>query len=795
MVQSRYKHHAENCKFLTKNEIRFFYILRYGDVFMKQYFIRIKKNIQKISLLLCFVCMPIVAFTHGNASSIPLLSLEQIEPFISDGPEVLEALSANARDEALEALERQKIGTKYFGDITYGYNHQANLSTSHEKNIHNKLSITGGLNFPLLGTLQKEKIGKIDTEITTMESRHYSNMLLLNNLTALRKAYTTLWIEQQKEEMTQRFLNTEAETVYVLQERQTQGFVLPVDRLEFLAVYYDAKRDMVASKLRQTQALNLIDLATGRKWDMTGKLKAPSLPTIEGRKIDIANYPEVVFQNNLISQYEKLFVAKTRLDREGNLGIGLTRMQNFLGSTENGAYITFSMTEPVKTIGSQDQAKIAAANDLNRAKKEELSTRLKLEGHVEEILAAYAYAAADANAQEAHLIVMAESIRERMLRRTVLPGDTFEQLQHSKSQYYRTVLEMLNREEIFLQSAIDIISYLYPTGLAPASMERFFPINENDAMRNKLLAPHWLDSKSLQDDMSIPLDFSNMPNLKLPVVPIGSFENLPASPADRKSSMSLRKLKAAIYVWNAEPFLQSDTRTTALNEIIHEGFSRMLISFTPEQLSNFSSPKGKDELDALIGMAKSKGIRIDLMFGDPTWAQEDQRGELLTLIKQLMDFDFDGIHLDIEPDSLPGASARRGELLEGLADTIAEVKQITPLPVSISIHPRYLEGDLGVLARQKLLSLELEEVVVMIYSNNPHSTAQRMSSIIKSNPNVTFSLAQSVETDIPLAESYADSNQQEFKDAMSMLEDHLAAYGLKEIFIQAWEDYKKGEAQ
>lgn len=762
---------------------------------MKQYVIRAKASMRGFLLLICLFSVPVAVSAGANVASAPLSSLEQIEPFISDGPEVLAAFSAIARDEALEALERQRTGAKYFWGITYGYSNEPIFDTSEDKNTYKKLSLTGGLTFPLLGTLQKEKIGKLETETATMESKYRSSMLSLNNLVAVRKAYTTLWIEQQKEEIAKRFLNTEAETSHILQERQAQGLLLPADRLEFLSVYQDVKRDMAASKMRQIQALKIISLATGRKWDITGKLKAPSLPSIDGKKIDLDNYPEIVFQNNLVSQYEKLLAEKKRIDREANLAIGLAAARDFPGSTGNGAYIAFSMTEPVKGVGSKDQAKLAAADDLNRAKEEERFIRLKLEGQVEEALATAAYAAADVNARASHLIVMAESIREKMLRRMVLPGDTFEQLQHGKSQYYRTALEMLDHEELFLQSAIDIISYVYPRGLVSESTERVFPINENDAMRNKLLAPNWLDAKNIQDNMSGPLDFSNIPDLKFPVISFGSIEKMSANLIEKKSAIPLKKLKAAVYVWNAQPFLQSDTRTTALNEIVDAGFSRILISFTHEQVSSLLSPKGKDELDALIIAAKNKGVRIDLLLGDPTWAEADHRGELLSLIKQLQNFDFDGIHLDIEPDSLPGASARRAELLEGLADTIKAVKETTIRPVSISIHPRYLEGDLGVLARQKLLPLGLEEIVVMIYSDNPHSIAQRMAAIITSNPNVPFSLAQSVEKNVPSAESYADCTRQEFEDAMHILEDNLAGYGLKGIYIQAWEDYKKGEAQ
>ncbi|MDF2567689.1 MAG: hypothetical protein K0R90_1145 [Oscillospiraceae bacterium] len=757
---------------------------------MKQWFIRTKAS---ILLLFCLLLIPVSISADSNVPAT-LLSLEQIEPLIINGPEVLAALSAISRDEALEVLARQKAGAKYFGGVNYGYSNEPKFDTSEDKNKYNKLSITGGLNFPLLGTLQKEKIGKLEAEIAALESKHYASMLSLNNLVVLRKAYTTLWIEQQKEEVAKRFLNTEEETTHILQRRQAQGLVLPVDRLEFLSVYHDVRRDMTASKLHQMQALKILGVSTGRTWDLTEKLKAPSFPSIEGKKIDLTTHPEVVYQHNLVSQQEKLLAETKRIEREANLTIGLNATRDFPGSTGNGAYIAFSMTEPIKSLGSKDQAKLAAGDELSRAKKEETVARLKLNGQVEEALATAAYAAADVNARASHLIVMAESIREKMLRRMVLPGDTFEQLQHSKSQYYRTAMDMLDQEKLFLQSVIDITSYVYPRGLGSELTERVFSINENDSKRTKLLAPNWLDAKNIQDDMSAPLDFSDLPNLKTPIV---TFESAKKIPADRIETrpMLFETVKSAIYVWNAAPFLQSNSRTEALNEISDAGFSRMILSFTPKQVSQLVSPTGKKELNALIVEAKGKGLRIDLMLGDPTWAEADHRGELLTLIKQLQKFDFDGLHLDIEPDSLPGAAARRAELLEGLTDTITAVKQITKLPVSLSIHPRYLEGDLGVLAREKLLPLGLEEIVVMIYSDNPHATTQRMSAIITANPNVPFSLAQSVERNIPLAESYADSTRQEFKDAMHLLEDNLASYGLKGIFIQAWEDYKKGEAQ
>lgn len=739
---------------------------------MKQSLINFKTaTMAGILLLFCLVFVPAAVLAEADQ----LTSLEQIELLISQGPEVLAASAAIARDESLAALARQRAGAKYFSGITYGYSNEPIFDTSEDKSSYNKLSLTGGLNFPMLGTWQKGEIAELETETATMKSRHLSHMLLLNNLAAVRKAYTTLWIEQQKADVCKRFLSTEADTLHILQARQVQGLLLPADRLNLLAVYLDAKRDLAASKLRQTQALRTINLATGRNWNMVERLKAPSFPNIEGKKIDLTSHPQVAFQNQLVAQYEKILEKKKRIDRDGNLTVGLTAARDFPGSTGSGAYIAFSMAEPVRKT-SKDQAVLAAAEELDRARNEQKVICLQLEGQAEEAMATAAYAAADVNASAARLVVMTESIREKMLRRMVLPGDSFEQLQNSKSQYYRAALEMLDNEELFLHSAIDIISYVYPSGLEPRFGQRLSPIHENDAVRKKLLAPSWLDSKHLQDDLSEPLDFSDIPKLNFPDVLSGSVE----------------KMKAAVYVWNAQPFLQSDTRTAALDDIVAAGFSRVLISFTSQQISDLLSSAGRNELDNLLATAKVKGVRMDILLGEPTWAEADQREELLTLIKQMQRFDFDGIHLDIEPDSLPGGPVRREKLFEGLADTIKAVKNVTGLPLSISIHPRYLENDLGVLARQQLSPLGLEEVVVMIYSDNPYATAQRMSAIITSNPNISFSLAQSVETNIPLDESYADSTPQAFKDAMQVLADELAIYGIKGIFIQSWEDYKKG---
>ena len=762
---------------------------------MKQIFFRFIKSATRWLLLLCVFFAPLTIVEAANLPVAQSLSLERLELMVEDGPEATAMSAALDRDEALQTLQDQRTGAKYFGGVTYGYSNEPIFDTSEEKNRYNKLSVTGGLTFPLMGTLHKEKIDKIEADIALLKTQRDSGMLLLNNLVLLRKAYTTLWIEQQKVETANRFLQTEAETSYILQERQNQGLLLPTDRLEFLAVYSDVRRDIAASQLRRLQAWQAICRITGHSWEAPAKVAAPTLPLLDGKRINLSDYPEIVFQKKLVSQYEKRYDETSRIDREADLTVGLTAARDYPGALGNGAYITFTMKEPVKQIGTKDQAKLAAANDLTRARNEELFFRIKINSRAEETLAELNYAAADVNARTAHLIVMAEEIREKTLRHAVLPGDTFEQLQHSKSQYYRTVMEMLDREEIFLQSEIDLTSYAYPNGLSSEPNQRILPISDDNDVRNNLLAPKWLDSKAGEAVMELPLDFSYIPKLSVPLVGFGSAEIMTTNEIAKKLALPLQKTKAAVYIWDARPLLQSSTRIEELNQIAAAGFSHILISFTKQQLDDFSSLTASHDLEALLAAAKSKGIRADLLVGDPTWLEPEHRGELLLLIQQMQKFDFCGLHLDIEPDSLPDAANRRPELLTGLADTVKAVKETTKLPVSLSIHPRYLEGDLGVIAAKKLLPLGLEEVVVMLYSDNPQSTTQRMAAIMTANPNNSFALAQSVEKGIPSLESYAGHTWHEFDAAMHYLEDQLSVHGLKEITIQSWEEYRKGDIQ
>jgi chitinase len=118
----------------------------------------------------------------------------------------------------------------------------------------------------------------------------------------------------------------------------------------------------------------------------------------------------------------------------------------------------------------------------------------------------------------------------------------------------------------------------------------------------------------------------------------------------------------------------------------------------------------------LLKASDGRGVRMDLLLGDPSWILPEHRVELANLVRFFAPFEFDGLHLDLEPDSIPGAASRRRELAGELIRTLELIDGVTDLPISLSVHPRYLEGDLRSFFGPELAKLNPEEVAVMLYS-------------------------------------------------------------------------------
>ena len=127
-----------------------------------------------------------------------------------------------------------------------------------------------------------------------------------------------------------------------------------------------------------------------------------------------------------------------------------------------------------------------------------------------------------------------------------------------------------------------------------------------------------------------------------------------------------------------------------------------------------------------------------------------------------------------------------------LLDVIKKVRSVTKKELSISIHPRYLT-NLSEKDRMTLQKLNLKEIVVMLYSNNAQTVITTMKNIIDKTNGLNIALAQSVEQNINQGEAYSSLDHTDFINAVQKIEQELNHIGLKAIYIQSWEDYKRGD--
>lgn len=719
--------------------------------------------------------------TAAPVATVKLSSLQQIEEKLDNGLALSIAMANLSNDEAKLVLAQQRSGAKLFGTITYGANNEPLTDTSTQMHSYNKLSFTGGLVLPLLGSKNKEKIDIMQSENTVFNSQYFAKLVNLNNLVAVRKAYASLWIEQQKEKLAKQFLSTEVATSKLLEERQKQGLLLPVDKLEFLTIYEEVKRDLVAMQLKQSQALQIINLATGCQWQVAETLEEPKLPLLTGKTFAVDNYPEFQLQAKLVEQYQKMLRQYKQLNTEGNLVIGGTVSKDYPGASGTGAYIAINVTEPFGTIGKKDQNKIIAENQLLSAKMQQDYIEMTLNGRVREAILTAKFAAMDVNSKIARLTVLAEDIREKKLRHKVLPGDTFEQFQNSKSQYYRMATDLLNREETFLAAAIDVVSFVYPNGLSSEADESYI-LNSSNVNRGNLLNFAWLDINDFKLVTENPLDFSNLPKLTFPEVGINNIVS-----SNNKNISN--NLKVGTYVWQAAPFLNSISQGAEIAKLQQNGIKKILLSFNKDEIKQLQAAPVQQKLKDLLKKAEANGLEVGLLLGDSAWLLPEHQAELIDLTKEMEKFEFKEIHLDIEPDAVLANNENGFNLL---LDVIEKVRSVTKKELSISIHPRYLT-NLSEKDRMTLQKLNLKEIVVMLYSNNAQTVITTMKNIIDKTNGLNIALAQSVEQNINQGEAYSSLDHTDFINAVQKIEQELNHIGLKAIYIQSWEDYKRGD--
>ena len=719
----------------------------------------------------------ILSFTACLPCPLALaVSLSELEGDVDDSPEVLLYVADLAEKMAMEERDRALGGLRIFAEATLGgLNMPVSRSDDSRIEGYSKLSGRVGVSIPLFGSWSKERVRSIEAHIRTLQSEQRSVALRRTNLTALRKAYVLIWTSQRKMELIARFLRLERFFLPLLEERTRSGFLLEGDRLEMESWFALARRDAVASALVEEQALSVVRKSTGRYSLLKLFADHPDLKPLIYSMESVHDY--VHDDNHELALLQEITEEKKRVvehagasQNDSYLTAGYVRSLEDPGRYGSEGFVSLTLSIPAGAGSAAKAAREVAVAGAEIAEHEEGIFRLDYLARILESASQYRYALAQIDFSDLRLASAWEIIRADTLRYRSLPGDTLEKLLRSHLNFLLVAMGMIEAEGAALQAHAELLG-LVPSATSPRTedlvLESDLPGEKSRAQLYELW-PVIPDSAANSASAAVP---ATAPIPPTPVQPISRFPR-------------------GVYIWGGDLFLLPERGELIMDEVRRSGFGRILLSFTNRGIAYLCKPEGRARLEEILKAASTSGIRIELLLGDPHWILPAHRGDLVKLVSSLEHFPFSGLHLDLEPDQLPNAEGQRMELLQEMIKTLGEVHKISPWPLGISVHPRYLEGELGAVAAKGLFDAGVREVTVMIYSTNPQVVADRLSSIGRTWPGLNLSLALSVERALPPSESFFSVGKANFSVLLADLEQRLNGFTPAGTVVQAWDDYR-----
>lgn len=249
--------------------------------------------------------------------------------------------------------------------------------------------------------------------------------------------------------------------------------------------------------------------------------------------------------------------------------------------------------------------------------------------------------------------------------------------------------------------------------------------------------------------------------------------------------------ETTVYVWDSQLLIdQSKIDSTFWNRFLAHRINRLMLSLDGGQIRSLAFKDCKTDLVNFINHAGKRGIKVELLLGEPLWILPRYRQDLLEIIQLLKDLPFTGLHLDLEPNQLDQNRYDNRYLLAQLMHTLQSVKRISPWPVGLSIHYRYLDPKKNELCLGCALSnLNIAEIILMIYVANPVRVAELALPILTRFPTISFAIAQSVEPILSVKESHATQGNKQFSIKMAKLQAAMTPMAnFTTIAIQSWED-------
>lgn len=620
-----------------------------------------------------------------------------------------------------------------------------------------------GVRLPLFGS-REVIVRDIDsTGRSVVLQRLQEQLSRMEALKSLRYAYVEAYYRQAQWTLAKTYLGGEAETSQALRARVKARVTLETDIKNIETSYFTTRHIASETRAAGDDARERLQTLSGRQLG-DASLARPDFAVACVSRAALENavnsHPDIVLHAAQLEHKRRLLTSSGVGLTEGGVSLSHGRGKQSDGGYGHSTTVSVDISIPLFAGQWQRAQQGQAAAEAGKA-------QLALDLRRQEYMASLGRLFGDLDTRKQNLLLMGqrfdsarEAHRVSTLRSAKLGADQVVPLLQAKFNAYAVANNHLDAEIALEKAKVDVLGY---------------------GMR--------CDAPS-----------EKQPDVVADVAPIlgsGLAGTRPArtaasgGPGVTAVAAALAGAPAASpigwYAWDALKRFEATTPRRFWSAVPAGG--RILLSLNGNEVrAVVQGGKPAARLRQLLQGAKSRGVAVELLLGDPNWALPAERGDLISLVRSLSRFPFAGVHLDLERMQL--AEDQRGAWPDGIVDTVAKLRETTAAPISLSLHPRDVRLD-GLLERLKQAGLN--EVTVMAYITDPGKVADMMAPLIQRHPGLRFSVAQSIEPILPQQESYASFSRDDRAKAWRDLSDRLGKEpNFAGIIIQSLEDDTHG---
>lgn len=622
---------------------------------------------------------------------------------------------------------------------------------------HTDLSARIGLRYPLLGGNRVDR-----RALHRAEGEERINAIKLDESQQLvgrqvTKAYGQYWAAQNIVTLTDAYAQFSDEIKKILALRREAGLLLESDQLELIAGFERVHQMRIHHQSQQQQALAQLTRLTGKALPafeaVTPTFYEPPLELSDNDLIE-STHPELqIIEAELKTQKELLEVAQ-REDVYADFVVSSSVTDELSGPSGYGLYagVNFRMPLFYGEYKSADEAFVES--NIRKSEASHLQRR--------DILVERARINVDLYRDYVQLLrfsliqwdALSRVLEERSMRAQRLDGDVLSALVGSMHRYFSQSVDLFE-----LQKKLWAI--------------------QAELSHHQLWAERLVASESI-----------DVPEFSKVVEPIFASQRTLMNKTVSSSRRQKSRAGHAVYLWHSQQLMVSEN-PAFWQQFKARRITKLLVSLNGDQIEAIAAdPK---PLVTFLSVAEQKGVAVSLLLGDPGWALSDQRNGLFDIIYTLRELPFDGLNLDIEPDSL-GVEVTES-LLRDWIETIRLANMLSPWPLEVTMHHRYLTAPIsGFCVTCELASFGVSNVSVMVFVTNPERVVDIVEPALVAHPPLRISVVQSFERHLSREESYASFTEQDAQDRIARVEASLGRYSnFGGVAIQSWSDMKRSD--